>query len=92
MKAHVIKASLALFGICLCLCGCSGSSDPAKARWQIQTVEYTGGTNYDMLFKQPVLLDTRKGRTWALNSDRTNQCYVWIPFIVRNTAGQPVTP
>jgi hypothetical protein len=92
MKTHLVKTSLGLFGICLWLSGCSGSSDAAKPRWQIQTVEYTGGTNYDMLFKQPVLLDTQTGRTWALSSDRTNQCYVWTPFVVRNLAGQPVTP
>lgn len=92
MKTHILKASLALFGLSLCWSGCSGSPEASKARWQIQTVEYTGGTNYEMQFKQPVLLDTQTGRTWALNSDSTNHCYVWIPFTVRNQAGQPVTP
>jgi hypothetical protein len=92
MKTHITQAALAVSGIWLLLSGCSASPDSAKTRWQIQTVKYTGGTNYDMMFKQPVLLDTQTGRTWALNSDRTNGCYVWIPFTFRNAAGQPVTP
>jgi hypothetical protein len=92
MKTHVTKTAIALLGICLCLSGCSCSSDSSKARWQIQTLEYTWGTNEAALFKQPVLLDTRTGRTWALNSDRTNGYYVWIPFVVMHQPGQPVTP
>jgi hypothetical protein len=45
-----------------------------------------------MVFKQPVLLDTQTGRTWALNSDHTNGWYVWTQFVVKNQAGQLVTP
>ncbi len=93
MKTHTTGLSLALLTACLWLAGCSTPSDSSKARWHIETVEYTcGTTNYSLLYKQPVLLDTRTGRTWALNSDPTNGCYVWLPFVFRSRSDLPVTP
>ncbi len=76
----------------ICLSGCSTASDDSRGRWCIQTIEYSGGTNYSMNFKQPMLLDNKTGRTWALTTDDTNHCYVWVQSVVKDQVGQPVTP
>ena len=68
---------------------CLLTSCCSSARWQIQTIPYSVGTNYANIYQEPVLLDTKTGRTWSL-SVNAETGYMWRPFIVTNAPGKTV--
>jgi len=58
----------------------------SSPRWQVQTLQFTGGKNFSKNYKLPVLLDARSGRTWSLGSDEGG--YVWQIIPKTNDRGQ----
>ena len=78
---HITQLLLALSITCLLTACCHGP------RWKIETVQYTTGANSANV-KVPVLLDTKSGKSWSLDSDKEG--YVWHSFTRTNEHGQRV--
>ena len=55
------------------------SSCCSAPRWQVKTLEFTGGKNFSKIYKLPVLLDAESGRTWSLGSDEKGYEWQLIP-------------
>ena len=81
---HIFSLIIALPVFCLLAAGCAKSP-----RWQICQSQQTFGSNYEHVVYQPILLDTKTGKTWVYMWNDKGILF-WMPVYQTNAPIQKV--